>query len=152
MIESTSSLRPTPTRYATTACPDSCVDRELLLRRVLDRLLEADFLCHLRLLHVVPVHRVAPAAQRPHQRLVEQVLDHHRAVAERDRRELRAALLLVEFGLVRLLFEVVVDDLPPTGTARKREVNRAIEAARPQQRGIEIRGTVRRADDQHVRG
>ena len=57
-------------------------------------------------------------AQRPHERLVEEVLDHHRRVAERHRRERVAPLVLVELGDVRLLVEVVVDDLAPARAAR----------------------------------
>ena len=126
-------------------------DRALLVLGVLDRLLEPDLLGQLRLLDVVPVHGVAAVAQRPHQRLVEEVLDHHRRVAERHGRELVAALVLVELGDVRLLVEVVVDDLPPAGAARQVEVDRAVEAAGTQQRGVEVGGAVGGADHQDVR-
>ena len=91
-------------------------------------------------------------AQRPHQRLVEEVLDHHRRVAERHRGERVAALFLVELGDVRLLVEVVVDDLAAAGAARQVEVDRAVEAARAQQRGVEVGGAVGGADDEDVGG
>ena len=89
-------------------------DRALLFFGVFDRLLQTDLLGHLRLLDVGPLHRRAPVAQRPHERLVEEVLDHHRRVPEGHCRELVASLFLVELGDVRLLVEVVVDDLAPT--------------------------------------
>ena len=74
---------------------------------------EPDLLGELRLLDVGPLHRLAPVAQAPDERLVEEVLDHHRRVAERHRGELVAPLVLVELGDVRLLVQVVVDDLAP---------------------------------------
>ena len=77
-------------------------DDALLFVGVLDRLLQADLLGHFRLLDVAPVHGVAPVTQRPHERFVEQVLDHHRRVPEGHRRERVAPLLLVELGYVRL--------------------------------------------------
>jgi hypothetical protein len=48
---------------------------------VLHRLGQADLLGHLGLLQVGPVEAVGPPAQRPHEGFVEEVLDHHRAVA-----------------------------------------------------------------------
>ena len=126
-------------------------DDALLVLGVLDRVREADLLGELGRLDVGPIHRVATVAQRPHQRLVEEVLDHDRRVAEGERRELVAPLLLVELGDVRLLLDVVVDDLAPTGPARHVEMDRAVEPAGAQQRRVERRGTVGRADDEDVR-
>ena len=80
-----------------------------LVLGVLDRLLQADLLGHLRLLDVVPVERVGAAAQRPDQCLVEQVLDHDGRVAEGHRGQRVATRGLVELDLVRLLCEVVVE-------------------------------------------
>ena len=50
-----------------------------------------------------------------------------------------------------LLGQVVVDDLAPAGPRRQVEVDRAVEAARPQQRRVEVVGPVGRADDEDVR-
>ena len=94
---------------------------------------------------------VAAVAQRPHERFVEEVLDHHRRVPEGHRGEHVAALFLVELGNVRLLVEVVVDDLAPAGAGRHVEVDRAVEPTRTQQRGVEVGGAVGRADHQDVR-
>ena len=126
-------------------------DRALLFLGVLDGLLETDLLGHLRLLHVVPVHRRAAVAQRPHERLVEEVLDHDGRVPEGHRRELVAPLFLVELGDVRLLVDVVVDDLAAPGTARDVEVDRPVEASRPHERGVEVGGAVGRGDHEDVR-
>ena len=52
-------------------------DPPALVLRVLDRLLEADLLGELGLLHVGPVEGGRSAPKRPHEGLVEQVLDHH---------------------------------------------------------------------------
>ena len=122
-----------------------------LVLGVLDRLLQADLLGHLRLLDVVPVERVGAAAQRPDQCLVEQVLDHDGRVAEGHRGQRVATRGLVELDLVRLLCEVVVDDLAPSATAREVEVDRAVEAARAQERGVEVGRAVGGPDHQDVR-
>jgi hypothetical protein len=51
--------------------------------RCTDRLLEPDLLGELGLVHVVHVHAASARRAARQQRLVEQVLDHHRRVAER---------------------------------------------------------------------
>jgi hypothetical protein len=54
-----------------------------LLVRVHDGLLQPDLLGQLGLVHVRDRHRVPSASQRGQERLVEEVLDHHRGVAQR---------------------------------------------------------------------
>ena len=90
---------------------------------VLDRLGQADLLGHLGLLDVVPRQAVGAPAQGPDQRLVEQMLDHHRRVPGghgRQRRPRSAGSSSV--GLVGLLAEVVVDDVAAarTGSGRSK--------------------------------
>jgi len=74
----------------------------LLQRGVGDRLLHADLLRQLGLADVGPAHAVAARPQGPDQRLVEQVLDHHRGVAEGDVGQLGPLGVLVQLPVVGL--------------------------------------------------
>jgi hypothetical protein len=51
---------------------------------------------------------------------------------------------------VRLLVEVVVDDVAPASAVRQIEVNRPVETTGAQQRGVEVGGAVRRRDHEDV--
>ena len=126
-------------------------NRAPLFVGVLDRLLQTDLLGHLRLLNVGPVHGHASVAQRPHEALVEDVLDHHRRVSERHCREGLASLLFVELRHVRLAIEVVVDDVAAARSTREVEVDRTVETPGTQERGVEIGRAVRRRDEKDVR-
>ena len=125
-------------------------DQALLFVGVLDRLAEADLLGEPGPLDVAHAHRAAAATQRVDQRLVEQVLDHHRGVALGHRGHLLARLVAVQLGLVCLAGEEVVDELASRGAARAVEREPTVEAARAQQGRVEVLGPVRRRDQQHV--
>ena len=107
---------------------------------------EADFDDHLRFDEVLDRQRLAPAAQRDDERLVEQPLDADRAVS-------RCAIgddHRVDRRIVRLLGQVVVGDGDAVGARRKVEVDRAVEAAGAHQSRIEPVGAVGRSKDEHV--
>ncbi len=125
-------------------------DAPALLVGVLHRLAQADLLGDLGLLDVVPVQRRRPPAQGPHQGLVEEVLDHHRRVAGGHGGQAVEPDRVVEVGHVRLLGQVVVDDLPPVGSAGKAEVDAAVEAAGAQEGGVEVGRPVGGPHDEHV--
>ena len=104
MIVSTSSLRPLPTSQATVAWPASWV---AMVRRSASvystgwaRPISSVILACWRSFHE---KRVGAAAQGPHQRLVHQVLDHHRRVAGGEGGQRLPPGRIVELGLVGLL-------------------------------------------------
>ena len=103
MIDSTSRRRSLPRKYATVAWPASWVATASRSTSVYDGgLLRADLLGELGLHEVLVVHLAAAVAQRHQQALVQQVLDHHRRVAERLVREALAHLRVVELLVVLL--------------------------------------------------
>jgi hypothetical protein len=69
--------------------------------------------------------------QGPDQRLVEQVLDHHRGVAEGDPGQLGPQLVVVQLRVVGLGGQEVVDQLAPPAGVGDVEVEPAVEAAGP---------------------
>ena len=96
---STSSLRPLPDEPGHGGVAGLVGgDGATLGLGVLDGLGQPDLLGHLGLLDVVPGQPVRPAAQGPHQRLVEQVLEHDRRVARRSWRPACRAGRVVELG------------------------------------------------------
>ena len=84
-----------------------------LLREVVDGLRKPDLYLHACPAHVPHRERVSCITQRQQECLVEQPLDGCRAVAQRRGGDVVAALLRVEFWIVGLLSEDVVDQLEP---------------------------------------
>ena len=124
---------------------------EPLFRRIRDRVLEPELFGQLRLLEITLVQRVCAAAQRPHQRLVEEVLDHHRRIAGGHGGKVVTSTGGIELGNVRLALEEVVDQRTTLVPAREVELDGAIEATRAQQRGVEVGGAVGGREHQYVR-
>ena len=83
---------------------------------------------HLGLLHVVPIEAVGSPPERPHQRLVEEVLEHHRRVAEGGGGQAVAPLAAVQLGVMGLAVQVVVENLPPSAAAWQVDGYRPVEA------------------------
>ena len=102
-----------------------------------DRLLHADLLVELRLHHVVEVHLAAAFAQRHQERLVEEVFDHHRGVAERLVGDALTGVLIVELLVVALAVQEVVDQLHASLLRRHIEVQPPVESPGSHQRRVE---------------
>src|SRR5215211_7084273 len=120
-------------------------DLDLLLLVVLDGLLEPDLIRELRRPDVLPRERVPALLQREDERLVDDVLDAGRGVADR-----RLGELLEVYVLVVHLLEVVVRYVLAALPVRQPHVQPPVEAARPKERRVEGVGPVRRPDDQDV--
>ena len=88
--------------------------------------------------------------QRDDQRLVHEPLQRGRRVAERHAGDDVDRAVLVEIGGVRLLAQVVGDDVGPGAAARQAEVDGAVEASGPDQGRVEVVLAVGGAHDQHV--
>ena len=90
-----------------------------------------------RLDDVLPAELHAPLGVRERQRHRADLLDHRRRVAVRDPRELVAAALGVEVGLVVDLAQVEVEDVDPVVLRRRAKPDVAAHPARPDERRIE---------------
>ena len=99
--------------------------------RVDDRLLEPQLLGQLGLVDVVRIHLTPAVAEGHEQRLVEEVLEHDRRVAEGVVREALADLVLVQLRGVRLALEEEVDQVAALVLRRHVEVQAAVEPAGP---------------------
>ncbi len=97
---------------------------------VRNRMGKPDLLGQASSLQVAPRELSAPVSQRPHDRFVENVLEHGGGVAERHRGELFAQLILVHLGMVSSPCEEVIDEVTATGPRRQVEVKCAVEAPR----------------------
>ena len=111
---------------------------------------QTELLGELGLLQVLLGRAPRASPQRPHERLVEEVLDHHRRVPAVTAARSSRARSLSSAGDVRLAAEEVVDELAALGAARQIELDRAVEASRPEQRRVEVVGAVRGRDDEDV--
>ena len=90
--------------------------------------------------------------QRDDQRLVHQPLQRGRGVAEGHAGDDVDGAVLVEIGGVRLLAQVVGDDVGPGAAPRQPEVDGAVEASGADERRVEVVLAVGGADHQHVGG
>ncbi len=88
--------------------------------------------------------------QSDDQRFVHQPLQRGRRVAEGHAGDDVDGAVLVEIGGVRLLAEVVGDDVAPGAPTRQPEVDGAVEASRADERRVEVVLAVGGAHHQHV--
>src|SRR3972149_1219651 len=98
----------------------------------------------------VPPGGLAPATARHEERLVEEMLDHDRRVAEGVVRQAIAHGVSIELLVVDLPLEEEVDQVEPSLLRRYVEVQPAVEATGPQERRVEVVRPGRRGYQQEV--